>query len=679
MRKLYFLLLLLLVSFSIAPEASAKQFGENPERSPQAHVVTEGKKLNVRSSPSLNGTILYQLRPYDVVYLSDETPVEADGYQWVKITDRWGGSYPRDGYVTNLNRLSGIENPNYVPRSEDLQKIDRAVVSSQRITKWVLLGLSVVLAIAYIYRYFRKNTKEKILGPLKNGMRKTFFFNVAPYRSILYLTLFLVGGVASAVAVMLIVGGGSYGILWIVKILCYVVMWVGVVGCIIGVICCLTGHWDFFWIAVLGGVIWYFDDSITAFGDKCADSGLVFFNELNILHYTWEGLILPYWKPVLIATLVPMAIFIVLAVIWLMAAGILIGIEKIVTLRYNIHHPCPHCQHPSEPATYLSKGENGYIELPENVKLRPGFYGLFHITHPDTREKMPTMLANGRDRLARKCANCGKRIQANEGTDLHLAMVGSAMSGKSTLTYRLIAEIFNRAGHDSVHFTDVNNSIRDNTMIAKVKSIAENGMISEDDMPRKTATNNLASTQLNITRKHAPVPYRLFINDVGGELFDPSNIANGPNATRYFRNVQSILLLLDPITTDFSDGEPSDEFLEWIKKNDEQRVRKLPFRHLMDTIDNQLEQHGTKPSDLYLNIILSKADLGYLSIQQNTTSNDRLRRFVEEEMGLGTLLHWAKKFSSCSIFAVAATAKGDNSNVAPLVDVIISGQLGIKM
>ncbi|MDE5875780.1 MAG: hypothetical protein K2H15_09040, partial [Muribaculaceae bacterium] len=622
--------------------------------------------------------LIYQLRPGDVVYVDSIHFITRDGYEWLPIYAKWGQRLAREGYVTNFTRFHIEDNPLYNPPSEETRKIEDAVESSQTVAKWVLLVLSVLFAGWFLGMYFSEEGKQKVIGYSVNGMRKTFFFNPQPYLSIIFVTLMLIGAVAAAVCTMLILGGVVVGVLWIVKILCYVLVWVGIICCVLCGLALLSGDFTYIIGVIVGGLIWYFDDEIERFAEACANTGLTFFNEFNILGYTAD-LTVQYWRPVLIVTAIPLAIFLGLAVIWLFVAGVLILFEKIMTRRYSIKHPCPHCHQPSEPAIYLSKGDNGYEPLPNGIQLRPGMYGLFHITHPETEERMPTMLLNGRDSLARECANCGKRIQADEGTERHLAMVGAPQSGKSTLTYRMIAEIFNRAGRDKVEFTDEKNTIRDTGMIRKVNSIAALGRIEEGDLPAKTAVSERGSTQLVIRRPHAPVPYRLFINDVGGELFDPTSKSQSHNKTRFFRNVESIVFMVDPITTDFSDTDISDEFSEWLKKNATDNVRRLKIRDLQDTVDNQISDHGNSPKRIHLNIVLPKTDMGYLAEWANPNQPEMLRRFIEEEMGLGDLLHWAGKFADINFYALGAIARGDQANIAPILDRIISGQLGIRL
>ena len=678
MKRFLNFLILLILAAAFSPAVDAKEIGDHPERARIRYVVSPGKKLNVREKPMVKGKLLWQLRPGDIIYVDTLETITSNGYEWAAISDKWGQGFSKKGYITFLNRLVPEENPLYAPPSEEQKKIEDAVESSQNVAKWILLVLSILFAIGFIYSYFQEEGKEKLIGYEHNGMRKTFFFNSQPYTAIIYITLFLIAAIAASVVTLITVGGIVFVVLWIVKILCYALVWVGIIVCILCIIGTLCGAFLCLIGVVLGGLIWYYDDSIEAFAEKCADTGLHFFNEFNIFGFTMD-MTIQYWKPALMVVATPIAIFLGLAILWMIIAGALILFEKIMTNRYSIKHPCPHCHQNSEPAKYLSKGSNGYEYIPNDIQLRPGMYGLFHITHPYTGERMPTMILNGRDKLARECNNCHKRIQADEGTEVHIAMAGTAQSGKSTLTYRMVAEIFRRAGADRVEFTDARNTIKDRTMVNKIKAISSEERISDDNLPAKTAVNDIASTQLIIKRKNMPVPYRMFINDVGGELFDPENNNQKADNSRYFRNVDSLLIMIDPLTTDLSDCDTSDKFKEWLSKNDKEGVVKLRIRDIQDTIDNQIKEHGNKKKNIHLNIILPKIDLKYIPSNINLDSQEMLRTYLEEELGMGDLMMWASDFASVTIFAVGATAQGKKSHIDPIIDTIIVGQLGIKL
>lgn len=680
MKRYFLLILFTLIALLPDTQAFAREIGAHPDRCKYVLTVTDGKKLNVRAKSSAKSAMIYQLRPGDQVFLEDTTVLNANGYDWIRITDKWGQGYERDGYVTNLHRFEASLNPNYVPMTEDQKKIEAAAMNWRNITKWILLVLAIGLSLfsAGVYLLGNDSTTELIIGKKENGMRRTFFFNVAPYRTVLVVTACIAASILASILIMLLVGGLGFCLLWLVKILCYVVLWVGIIGCIAGIIMCICGVWVGALLAIVGGIIWYFEDGITSFAEACSTTGLNFFHEFNMLEYSGE-LFMQYWKPALIIVCAPLALFLCLAAIWLLVAGILMLTEKIITSRYNIKHPCPHCQQPSEPARYLSKSESGYLEIPNGIQLRPGMYGLFHITHPITGEKMPTMILNGRDRLARCCANCGHRIQADEGTELHVTMVGTAQSGKSTLTYRMIAELFSRMGDDRVSFTDQRNSIKDRGMISKIMNIQREGRISDANLPAKTTLDDLASTQVLVQRNHSNIPYRLFINDVGGELFDPDNKSQSADKARFFSNVNTILMMIDPMTTDLSDEDTSDEFRTWLKKHEDELALKLRVKDLQDTIDNQIEIHGNKAENIHLNIVLPKIDLGYIPKEYDIKSPEQLTAFMNEELGLQSLLHWAKKFASCTVLAIGATGTAESSNIDGLIEHVFQEQLSMKV
>lgn len=711
MYKIIRLLIAALLTVIVAaPAAEAKEYGSNRSQKEYRYVVSDGQKLNVRAQPSTSGALLTQLKPGDVVYLEADTTFRQNGYEWVTIVDEWNSknsSFAVEGYVTNIHRLIPEANPDYKPVPAEVYIPEATIEHSQTVAKWILLGLTILLIIAgWIFVSFvlfhddggllldenhhilrdengkalrREAEGFLMFGRRKNGMKRTFFFCPEPYIYVIELCVMIVLAAVVSILVMLALGGTVFVLLWIVKILCYVLMWVGIISCIIGIIACICGAWGAIIAVIIGGIIWAYDDEITGFGDYCAEKGLAFFNEFNILSFSWD-LVVEYWRPALLIAATPIALLLALAILWMIFAGSLMLIERIVTSRYNIKHPCPHCQRPSEPAIYLSRTDEGYEPLPNNIKLRPGVYGLFHITHPKSKERMPTMLLNGRDRLARECGNCHKRIRAEEGTELHIALAGSPQSGKSTLTYRMLAEIIRRVGNKRADFTDVKQTVKDETMPDKVRRIATEGCISPENMPAKTAVDDVASTQMIIKRQHLPVPYRLFINDVAGEVFDSKNSQVTADATRFFGNVNSILFIIDPITTNLSDGEGFDtSFKDWLDKHDDKSVVKLDVKAMKDSIINQLKAHNRDPKQVHMNLVLVKKDLGYIKRDVDINSQEDLRVFFDEVLGQHDLLHWGNQFASLTLLAVSSVAKDNESNINSLVDSVIIKQLDISL
>ena len=152
-----------------------------------------------------------------------------------------------------------------------------------------------------------------------------------------------------------------------------------------------------------------------------------------------------------------------------------------------------------------------YYPLP--TKLRPGIYGLFHIKHPNTGEKMSTLLMNGRTKHARQCKHCNYFISSEAGTNKHIAMIGWPGSGKSALGISILANIM-RANVKITLSEDVDPEIKD--AIYNVRNI---GYITSDLFPQKTRDGRLPSIRVNIPRIGRP-DYALYLDDVAGESFD---------------------------------------------------------------------------------------------------------------------------------------------------------------
>ena len=307
---------------------------------------------------------------------------------------------------------------------------------------------------------------------------------------------------------------------------------------------------------------------------------------------------------------------------------------------YNIKNPCPVCQHNSEPATYFSRMTDGTIsDLP--VKLQPGRYGLLHIKHPDTGEIMPTMFFNGKDKCFRKCGHCGAVIKADMGIEKHIALVGVAESGKTTLAYRVITHLISK-GYARLMDTDNMDAGVKNDIETALQNIKNGEGVLDQPYPNKTEVGLMRSIQLKLRRKDSSIDYRLFINDVGGELYDTTSVDSSTSTqiSLFARNVNTILFLVDPMTTDFSYNDVSDEFKEWLKKNQKPNTVKINIKRTADRLIDLLTAHNLSDKDLgkiNFEFILVKADLGYLD-KVNNVNEEALKGYMYSDMGLEPLI-----------------------------------------
>ena len=339
----------------------------------------------------------------------------------------------------------------------------------------------------------------------------------------------------------------------------------------------------------------------------------------------------------------PIVFGVAVALVALTCSFIFWLIETLMTKIYNIKHPCPFCHNPSEPAIYLSEGQ----ELP--VKLRPGVYGLFHITHPVTGEKMPTMLLNGRDNLSRRCPHCNRLISYHTGIEKHVAFVGVPESGKTCLTYRFIGNLMKH--YPDIRFTDeVSNEAR--RIITDIKD----GKIQE--LASKTSVNDIRRSLQILIPRNSSLPYHFFINDVGGELFTTSGVEQ--TSLQFLKNIDSISVLIDPLIMDFSEYNVGEEYKNWYENfvNEYQEynaVRKTTkVSDVINIVKTMAQQFVRKTKQIHMNIVLVKVDAGYISYDAINDEN-QIRNFVENQLGLvAEVSDMENTYASLGFYAVSA-------------------------
>lgn len=658
-------LILILTLFFILPLA-ARDLGDRARDSWRYRVVSK-KSLNVRSQPGTHGSVRLTVTPGDYIY---GEPVNAE---WVKV-------HSDENLYVASQYLASEENPYYqqTELADEGYDTDRTL-RIQRVVHWILLAVCILFAIVGIWWFmsewgvelFEDSTdryvKDHVEGYVR--MKQKFYYGSTSYLAVLGIAGMLLLSMVAGVLALMIVGGAVWlimAIIWVILWALVIVGWIGLVGGIL----CLFGDDETKGMGcggiVIGGVIVGFSDAIKSFGDAAIDTGFAFFRNLYVVDFA-RDLVVLYWKPALLLVLAPLALFLALVLVTMLISGIFMLVEWLVMLRYNVKNPCPMCQKPSEPAIYLSNGE------PLPVALHPGRYGIFYITHPATSEKLPTMLFNGKGDLPRLCHNCGQPIAAEMGSEKHIALAGVAESGKTALVYRLVAELM-RTYPDNISFTDDVNS--DYEMMDSIRQIVEDGAMV--NLPRKTEVGRRRAIQLMI-RGSQQLSYRLFINDVGGELYDLAGVtaADATDMSKFVNNVQSILFMVDPMTIDFeAAASPSEEFEDWLSKCDSVSER-IDIVEAFKRLVQFFEQERRSLSKIHFNVVLAKSDLGYLN-GVNLSDEEALKHFITTEMGLGNLIHQIEaKFSRIHYSAFSATASAEESRAFEMGEVLLD-QLSIK-
>ena len=657
---------------------------------PKCYVVN-AKTLNVRTSPSLykgkrkrvkrKDNIGFKLNQGDTVFVSSlYVPMTADGVEWLGFT------HEGSDYYTDVTKLYEVDNPRYLQQKQTSNEeksggfwgwVKRLFSSDennatdfgdgllgwlQRSAPTILMVLTIILFFLWsigvsidsndtfnIRRYFLAEVRDD------TGMRPMFMYSLRPYKSIAAVSLAILGCFIASIVIMLILGGVVWGLLWVVKLLLWILIIIGWILLIVGAICVFV-NWGIAIVAlIIGGLITYYQETLETWGNSCVAAGMAFFEAINVWQFSLN-LIKEYWVHALIISLTPIILFLLAAALVFLVALCLRGYEAWTTHRYNVKHPCPWCHEKSEPAEYYDEDSEGrQVVLP--AKLRPGIYGLLHITHPITGNKQPTLIANGRDTLARKCPHCGHFINFEAGTEKHIGFIGMPASGKTSLLCNVIGLMMKEK--KDMHFTNTTDEnikeIQDNVDFAKV-----NGHLDFNHLPPKTGANWRASIQCILPRANGGMPYHIYFNDVAGELFTAGG--NDKNLLRFSQDVENIVFIIDPWTMQLNEQKVSDRVKKWLKNEEVELMREGVNEEALNAFDslvNALDSSKRDFAKINLTFAFVKSDTGYLESVE-TTDENALMQFMEEDLKLGNLIHAAEtRFMSISYVAVSVFQKED--------------------
>jgi hypothetical protein len=541
----------------------------------------------------------------------------------------------------------------------------------------VLLTLSLGTLLLSLFKIKRIRTQFNNFGGVtheigKSGffMKRIWMYNKEPYVKIALFFVVALCSFIAVIATLFLVGGIVLVFFWLINILLNILVWIGVIGTIFGVLAIFGG-------AILPGIlvlipcaiIWANDDAIERAGRNLVEAGINFMRDLNL--FEWGiNLFSNYWDVMLLVFVFPLILFICFALILVVLDLILIGIELLITRIYNVRRPCPYCGSTKE-SDYLVEGSQHI----HPVKLRPGVYGTFSQRSPiNASQTLPTMLINGRWKLKRKCSNCSKIItskitdgsnRVGFGTEIHIGFVGHRSSGKSTLMYSGLGLLLS---NNKDRLSQIDANLNDEIAPLKIK------INSGQKLAPTTDTDNKA-VQLIYTDKLRPVPYHLYFYDVAGEKFDAASKSHLKNMD-FYRNVQSVVFLIDPCMIEFNGIPVSEELIEWVNGYEKtQSNEKYDIENTFSIIKKILTDAGRNSKTIEFNFVCVKADLGYLEAQGYKP--DKVKGFMQTELGLSNLINSAKnEFKHVRFFAVSALS--DNQGLKSLFSELLKQQ-GVKI
>lgn len=473
-----------------------------------------------------------------------------------------------------------------------------------------------------------------------NGMKRLWMYNHEPYTKVGSLLLIALAAFVASIIIILLVGGVIWGLLWVVKLILWAIIIIGWI-CLIGGGLALFGKEPVGCLPLIIGIlIVSFQDTIEETGENLVAWGFEFMQSVNM--FSWGlGIFKNYWDVILVVFFTPMVLFLGFAVFVITLNMLLNGFEFIVTRIYSIRRPCPICGSTATP-DYIVGGK------PHPVKLHPGVYGVFTHKSPVTGESIPTMLLNGRGKVTRKCKKCNSFINADTdntiGTEIHIGIVGHRSSGKSYLLYSGLSSLMS-SYPERFSQIDADNDTR---IENKKKRIDARDGIQTD------VANKYRAIQLILKSKLRPVPYHLFFYDVAGEKFNASSSSH-KTAMDFYRNVQSIVFIVDPSMLDISGTPASAKFVDWHKRN--ANAEKYRIDGSFAVLKDILETVGRKSNKIDFNFVCTKTDMGYLPElgYSKTLGENEIERFISTELGLSNLINSARaSFKNVHFYTVSA-------------------------
>lgn len=473
-----------------------------------------------------------------------------------------------------------------------------------------------------------------------NGMKRLWMYNHEPYTKVGSLLLIALAAFVASIIIILLVGGVTWGLLWVIKLILWAIIIIGWI-CLIGGGLALFGKKPAGCLPLIIGIlIVNKQDTIEKVGENLVTWGFEFMQSINM--FSWGlGIFKNYWDVILVIFFTPMVLFLAFAVFVISLNMFLNGFEFIVTRIYSIRRPCPICGSTATP-DYIVGGK------PHPVKLHPGAYGVFTHKSPVTSESIPTMLLNGRGKVTRKCKKCNSFIHADTdntiGTEIHIGIVGHRSSGKSYLLYSGLSSLMSSYPE---RFSQID-ADNDTKIENKKKRIDARDGIQTD------VANKYRAIQLILKSKLRPVPYHLFFYDVAGEKFNASSSSH-KTAMDFYRNVQSIAFIVDPSMLDISGTLASAKFVDWHKRN--ANAEKYRIDGSFAVLKDILETVGRKSNKIDLNFVCTKTDMGYLSElgYSKTPGENEIERFISTELGLSNLINSARaSFKNVHFYTVSA-------------------------
>lgn len=527
----------------------------------------------------------------------------------------------------------------------------------------IVLLLTVIGMILALKRMIEKPFFKRHV--MSNGMKRLWMYDSSRYLNVLSYFGIALACFLGAILVIALVGGIAWLIAWIIKIFFIIIIWAGVAMLIVGGLGAL-GESELAAFLIPGILILIFSKTLQRWGDGIVDWSFDFLQRVNMIGWGFNFCV-NLWDVILLVFLTPIVLFLLVALVIIIFNTILNGIEWVVTRIYSIRRPCPSCGSTQTP-DYIVGGKV------HPVKLHPGTYGVFTQRSPVTGQLIPTMLLNGKGKLQRKCPHCGTIINADTkrtfGTDVHIGFVGPRSSGKSYLLYSgLSCMLKSHPGVIQQYDADQDTRIESK----KQRIDARQGI-------QTNVANKYRAVQLMVSSKLRPVPYHVFFYDVAGEKFNAAS-SSYKTAMDFYKNVQSIVFIIDPSMIDYTGIPASEKIKNWANKSGVNQGESYRIDNAFSVLKDILESVGRKSKRIDFTFVCTKADMGYFEADgfvRKGITEQGIEQFVRNSLGLGNLINSAKaSFDSVHFFEMSVT-DGDTSKLKQLFEFLMK-QRGVSI
>ena len=173
--------------------------------------------------------------------------------------------------------------------------------------------------------------------------------------------------------------------------------------------------------------------------------------------------------------------------------------------------------------------------------------------------------------------------------------------------------------------------------------------------PDKSNQERHKSLQLSVVHPSSPVPYRLFLSDVAGEMFTAKDVKKEDAA--FLRNTDVLVFVVDPFTMNISDLNLSDRMTEWCHNNRKSMKGGNSLKEATEVLTNLVKEYRDSKSARKIDLMLTlvKTDSGYLE-GVDVNDNEALKEFMKVDLGLdGVINDLETVFTDISYNAVSAT------------------------